>query len=514
MQYCIYLRKSRADLEAENNGEADVFKRHEHALLTLAKAQNLNVTQIYHEVVSGDTIANRPVMQKLLSEVEQGVWAGVIVMDIDRLARGNTIDQGIVFQTFKYAETLVVTPTYDPNDEYDEEYFEFGLFMARREYKVISRRMHRGLIASVKEGNFVAGQVPYGYEKVYIKKGNITLKIIPDEAKVVRLIFDLYINGEYSNGQKVFIGPAKIATRLNAAGIPTKRHTKWRKDTIRGILTNPTYIGKIRYRWRINQKKMVNGALVVTRPNADESLRILVDGRHDPIIDVDTFNTAQQIFESRFTVPLIDKSVLKNPLAGIVICAKCGRSMCRQTEPNGHPILICRSCDNAGSYLHVVEEKILIALHDWLDKYALELNKKQSSSNQFTEILNKINNDLGTLNQQQNNLYNLLERGIYSNDIFLERNKTLAEQRESLLNEKKKIEESLKDYISFENAKHNITPKIQNLLKIYNDLETPLQKNSVLKEVLDHVEYFKAKKDRKNLQITIYPRLPSKLHKA
>ena len=86
-QYLIYLRKSRSDLEAEAHGEGETLSRHEHTLLELAKRQHLNVTDIYREVVSGDTIAARPMMQRVLSEVEQSVWSGVLVMEVERLAR-------------------------------------------------------------------------------------------------------------------------------------------------------------------------------------------------------------------------------------------------------------------------------------------------------------------------------------------------------------------------------------------------------------------------------------------
>ena len=151
-QYCLYLRKSRSDIEAENHGEEETLARHEKILLELAKKREYNVTQIYREVVSGETIAARPVMQQLLSEVEHGIWSGVLVVEVERLARGDTIDQGIVAQTFKYSDTQIITPmkTYNPNNEYDEEYFEFGLFMSRREYKTINRRLQRGRLSSVK----------------------------------------------------------------------------------------------------------------------------------------------------------------------------------------------------------------------------------------------------------------------------------------------------------------------------------------------------------------------------
>ena len=166
-QYCMYLRKSRADREAEQRGEMETLSRHEAALLALAVRNHHPITKIYREVVSGETIAARPCMQELLSEVEAGIWTGVYVMEVERLARGDTIDQGVVSRAFRLSSTLIITPikTYHPDNEFDEEYFEFGLFMSRREYATIKRRLQRGREASVREGKFIGNKPPYGYRR-------------------------------------------------------------------------------------------------------------------------------------------------------------------------------------------------------------------------------------------------------------------------------------------------------------------------------------------------------------
>ena len=199
--FLIYLRKSRADLEAERRGEGETLARHERALLELASRLDLHITEIYREIVSGETIAARPVMQQLLSEVERGMWSGVLVMEVERLARGDTIDQGIVAQAFKFSGTKIVTPskTYDPENEFDEEYFEFGLFMSRREYKTINRRLQRGRAASIKEGKYVGSIPPYGYERTKLERDKgYTLSPDPEQAPVVKMIYELYTKGEPS----------------------------------------------------------------------------------------------------------------------------------------------------------------------------------------------------------------------------------------------------------------------------------------------------------------------------
>lgn len=224
-EYCLYLRKSRIDLEAEANGQGDTLARHRAALLKLAQKRGFNITGCYEEVRSGESIAARPEMQRLLNDVEDGRWAGVLVMEVERLARGNTTDQGIVADTFKYSDTKIVTPNkiYDPGDEFDEEYFEFGLFMSRREYKTINRRLQRGRRASLSEGKYIAGKATYGYERYKLsgEKG-YSLRIIPEQAEIVRQIYNWYVNGELlPDGTLRPLGSYTIAKRLDARGIPS-----------------------------------------------------------------------------------------------------------------------------------------------------------------------------------------------------------------------------------------------------------------------------------------------------
>ena len=73
-RYAIYLRKSRADAEAEAMGQGETLARHRRTLTELAAARGLDIGETYEESVSGDTIADRPEMQRLLSDVQAGRW--------------------------------------------------------------------------------------------------------------------------------------------------------------------------------------------------------------------------------------------------------------------------------------------------------------------------------------------------------------------------------------------------------------------------------------------------------
>ena len=132
--YDVYDRKSRSDITLENYKKIDSLKQHEEFLKKRIKELGIKVRRWYKEVVSGDSIKDRPEIQKLLKDVESGNIDGVLVVDIDRLARGDTTDQGIISRTFKYTNTKIITlnKIYDPKNEEDEDFFEFNLFFARR----------------------------------------------------------------------------------------------------------------------------------------------------------------------------------------------------------------------------------------------------------------------------------------------------------------------------------------------------------------------------------------------
>ena len=128
----VYLRKSR---EEENESREETLARHERILLDYCKNNNLNIKKIYKEVVSGESIEKRPQMQQLLNDVCQNKYEGIVCVEVERLSRGNQVDQAEILEIFKKHKTKIYTlnKVYDlsSEDEFDEEFFEFGLFMSR-----------------------------------------------------------------------------------------------------------------------------------------------------------------------------------------------------------------------------------------------------------------------------------------------------------------------------------------------------------------------------------------------
>ena len=365
MPYCMYLRKSRADLEAEARGEGETLARHFQTLTLLAARLNLYVPPdaVYREIVSGDTIAARPMMQRLLQEVTDGKWEGVLCTEVERLARGDTIDQGMVANAFKFSGTKIITPTktYDPENEMDEEYFEFSLFMARREYKAIKRRMQAGRAASVREGHYVGGKRPFGYEVIKCKgEKGYTLQQVPEEARIVRLVFDMYLNQG--------MGTANIAHRLTALGSTTYNGHEWNTSNVRYMLKQPVYAGYVQWLKRESRPARNADGGITKRPFSERY--ILAKGKYEPIVSEEDFQRVQAVAASRRTIAQVQNQHITNPLAGLCKCALCCYAMVRRPNVNG-VFLTCKtpSCKNSSIQFDVALAAVLDGLRAWVDQY-------------------------------------------------------------------------------------------------------------------------------------------------
>jgi hypothetical protein len=312
------------------------------------------------------------------------------------------------------------------------------------------------------------------------------------------MIFDLYTNER--------IGVSKITRRLNENGFKARKGN-WTPSTIKDILKNPAYIGKIRWNHRKNVKKVIDGKIESSRPrNFDCEL---VEGLHEPLIDENVFNLAQEYIGKNRVTPSPHNRPIMNSLAGIVKCKLCHRNMVRRpyNDRKQEDKLMCpyTDCKNVSSPLSLVEEMILEALRN------IKFENKHQERIVNTKVLEKnkdnINKEIETLKQQKASLHDLLEQGIYDTNTFLERSKIINNKIADLEQNIKNIE---KEINSFEN-KETIIPKIAELLLRYDNLSIK-EKNEMLKTVLLRVEYLKTKKATKkdatqNIELKLITRI-------
>lgn len=513
-RYCAYLRKSRADSENRLATDTEILARHERLLVETARRRGMAISAVYREVVSGDSISARPEMQRLLTDVMAGMWDGVFVVEVTRLARGDTIDQGVVAQAFKYSDTKIITPdrVYNPASDSDEEYFEFGLFMSRREYKMINQRQQRGRLASIKEGKWISNIAPYGYTRVKLdKQKGWTLQ--PDErAPVVQDIYRWFTSTDSPQ-----LGVPKIVRRLNESGIPSATGGSWTNCVVRGILSNPTYAGFVRWGNRARKKTYRDGQLTVSRPRARPGEAMLFPGLHPAIVDKGTFDLAQAQLAKNKSRPGPKQVPMKNPLSGLVICADCGRAMVRRPYQSGRqPTLLCpyTECHNVASDLCDVEQTILDSMRLWLADFERSSDAMPDGREELDSIHRTIaehEKALGTLSAQLNRAYDLVEQGVYTPDVFLARSKAISEKQEFHNGKILELERELSERELAISSRYEIAPKMRHVLDAYPLATTPKEKNDLLKSVLEKVVYKKAQRDRwggNGMQLELFPLLP------
>ena len=483
-KYAMYLRKSRADLEAEKDGEGETLARHKKILTDLAVRKGLYVEKIYEEVVSGETIEARKEIQKLIQDCYAGKYKGIIVIDISRLSRGNQGDAQTILDCLKFSNmnrgVLVVTPskTYDiAHNHDDEEYMEFELFMSRREYKMIKRRLDRGKAQAVVEGNYMGGIRPYGYNIVK-KKRTRTLEPNPNEAPYVKMIFDWAVNEN--------ISPAKIAVRLNNMGVPSYKGQIWVHSTIRNILMNYTYAGKVVWFERVKVKTMGDDGTIKTKMSRFPDHFAIYDGKHEGLVDIETFETARQRYPRHRTNR---NQRLVNPLASLVHCSKCGRSLRFKPDTNGkvrYSHVYNTDCFIKSITAADIMNAFIYALKLYIEDFELKIdNKPEVNENSVSHQLNALRQELKRIEQKKTKLFDGWEDGKITDNEFVERKAIATQQIETINDQIFELENTIPEQEEF---REKLMTLHQALEMIPNERIEAIDKNNFLKSFVSKIE--------------------------
>lgn len=491
--YAIYLRKSRADVEAEKLGEGETLARHKKILTELAARKGLYVGKIYQEIVSGaETIEARPEIQKLINDCYAGKYRGIIIVEVTRLSRGSQGDAQKIMDCLKYANRnsglLVVTPTkvYDvAHNHDDEEYMEFELFMSRREYKMIQKRMDRGRKQAVVEGNYMGSYRPYGYNILKTKTSR-TLIPHPEEAPIVKKIFEWTVKDNLT--------PRKIAVKLDAMGVPTySGEPEWNVGTIKTILTNPTYTGKVRWNDRMQVKTMVNGEIVTSRPRSNHTEHfMLYEGKHkdNALVDEETFKMASSRFHSDKTKA---NYKLQNPLAGLLICQKCQKAMQYQqykNRPTFQPRYHHRQsekCKVKSVFADDLMNAVVHSLKLYIEEFEYKVdNLPDVSENTIQEQLEALQKELRKTERKLSKLFDAWEDEEITDNEFVQRKTVNNSKIENIKKQMEEIEASIPEKEELEEKIYLLSDALNALLDDSLDADI---KNEYVKQIIDRIEF-------------------------
>lgn len=507
--YAIYLRKSRADLEAEKLGEGETLARHKSILTELAARKGFYIGKIYQEIVSGDTIDARPEIQKLIEDCYKGKYKGILIIEVTRLSRGNQGDAQKIMDCLKYSNrnngVLVITPTktYDiAHSQEDEEYMEFELFMSRREYKMIHKRMDRGRKQAVVEGNYMGSYRPYGYDILKTRTGR-TLLPNKEEAPIVKMIFEWTV--------KENLSPFKIAKRLTNMGIPTYTGEKtWAKGSVKNILTNHVYMGKVRWNDRMTIKTMVNGELkTILSKTTDTEHFMLYDGKHrdNALVDEETFKAASEKIHNDKTK---SEYRLINPLATLLVCKRCGMTMDYKSynykKNRASPRYQHRQNTKDCKIKSVIASDVLDAVSHGLKMYIKDFEVKVDGipdvdENMINIQIEALEKEIRKIERKLSKLFDSWEDEKIDDNDFVQRKSLHKNRIEQIKNRIEELEYSVPEKEEYEETIELLS---EAFIAIKNEEYDADIKNEFLKRIVDRIEL--SRENDKEFILDIYLR--------
>ncbi|MDM0460982.1 recombinase family protein [Clostridium perfringens] len=491
----IYCRVSTEE-QSENGYSIDEQER---LLEEWCKKMGYVIYKCYSDRgISGKNIKDRPALKELLSDAKAGKFDMVISWKINRVSRKledvlkivNLLEKNNI--TFKsYSEP------FETDTPAGRMQFQMMALIGEFERGTIAQNVKMGMIAKAKSGNWCGGRV-LGYDLVpnnspeEEKKGKNKLEINEKEAEIVRFIFN-----EYSKGK----GYKAITNQINKLGYKTKKGNNFSVGSIRDILTNPVYIGEIRYNvrqnWSEKRRRNIN-------PNP-----IRVKGKHEAIIDRELWDKVQLILESKKGKPsrIYDGEY---PLTGILRCPKCGAGMVISRTTNtladgtkkriayyccgnwkNKGTSVCNSntirVDKANEYVFKKIEE-LVSNEAMIKAVVKNINKERKDKvKPAKRLLGDIDKELEKLDKRKRKIFEAYEDDILTKEEFQTRKDELNEKIRILEEEKKPLLNTISEDISEEIPYEFIKDILMNFSKILNSSVSREQQKKLLHMIISEI---------------------------
>lgn len=491
----IYCRVSTEE-QSENGYSIDEQER---LLEEWCKKMGYVIYKCYSDRgISGKNIKDRPALKELLSDAKAGKFDMVISWKINRLSRKledvlkivNLLEKNNI--TFKsYSEP------FETDTPAGRMQFQMMALIGEFERGTIAQNVKMGMIAKAKSGNWCGGRV-LGYDLVpnnspeEEKKGKNKLEINEKEAEIVRFIFN-----EYSKGK----GYKAITNQINKLGYKTKKGNNFSVGSIRDILTNPVYIGEIRYNvrqnWSEKRRRNIN-------PNP-----IRVKGKHEAIIDRELWDKVQLILESKKGKPsrIYDGEY---PLTGILRCPKCGAGMVISRTTNtladgtkkriayyccgnwkNKGTSVCNSntirVDKANEYVFKKIEE-LVSNEAVIKAVVKNINKERKDKvKPAKRLLGDIDKELEKLDKRKRKIFEAYEDDILTKAEFQIRKDELNEKIRILEEEKKPLLNTISEDVSEEIPYEFIKDILKNFSKVLNSNVSREQQKKLLHMIISEI---------------------------
>ena len=491
----IYSRVSTIE-QAEEGYSIDERER---LLIEWCKKMDYEVYKCYADRgISGKDIKSRPALKELLSDAEEKKFQMVISWKINRISRKledvlkivNLLENNNI--SFKsYSEP------FETNTPAGKMQFQMMALIGEFERGTIAQNVKMGMCAKARAGEWCGGRV-LGYDLVQMekqpgaKRTKTKLVINEKEAEAVRFIFN-----EYGNGK----GYKAITNQLNKLSYKTKKGNDFSVGSIREILTNPVYIGKVRYNvrqnWSEKRRRNINANPIIT------------DGIHEPIIDEGLWDKVQAIMESKKGKPsrIYDGEY---PLTGILKCPKCGAGMVISRTTNkladgtkkriayyccgawkNKGTSVCNSntirVDKANEYVFNKLSELL-SNEKMVETIVRNVNKERHNKiNPAKKELERIDKELEKIDRKKIKLFEAYEEELISKEEFKERKDELNKRAKSLQEEKEPLLVTLSDDVSEEIPYEFVRSILENFSKVLTESATREQQKKLLHMIISEI---------------------------
>lgn len=503
----VYLRRSR---DEDGVGNDEVLRNHRERMQAFIKSKDFQGVEWFEEVASGGNIEGRPNFKKLLSMVEAGRFDVVLVVDYDRLTRGDTYDRGVIERTFRSSATLIYTLSeefIDFNNESDAITHGMKGMLSEFEKRQILKRFRAGKIQTVQNGRPHSGTTAFAY---YWDKNDKSVNVNEEESKTYRMMVDFFLNDGMSGTQ--------IAAKLNGLGIPAKRGGIWYGDTVIAILKNDFHTGVVHYRKFITSSRTEDDVTkYVSKLNEDQDTVISARGNHEALkSDFEHAEILQRIDALRkYTTN--DRRVRNNTfrLSGLVYCPYCGKCQnVNKTKGRREHIRKClkrsnsrtAECDDTrgiseDALFEAVISDMKMFRERLFNRRDIHTNEENTSDNRLISVHEEaIENATKRMNKQKQ---------LFMNDIIdmdeMKEEKAKADaiirQAETKLSELKQS----KDFHDKERiGKQRELWSSEDLESLFHDEGTPSEINDTLRRYIVQVKYEYTEDNEVNVNIIYY----------